>query len=83
MGSLKAKLEKIFFHKITFLTTQFDETPEQQEQLKKSIEAINKLGYDFQLYETTLFKIGFWWLHRRYSVLGDLFIILTLRYEMQ
>jgi hypothetical protein len=59
------------------LTTEFDDTEQQQFQLRIAIEALNDDMIPFQLTETNQLKIGFWWLHRRYSVLGDLFMILS------
>lgn len=58
-----------------FLTTEFDETPESQFLLHIAIDALNDDNIPFQLNETNQLKIGFWWVHRRYSVLGDLFLI--------
>ncbi len=58
-----------------FLTTEFDDSAKSQEQLHKAIEALNDDEIPFELNETNLLKIGFWWIHRRYSVLGDLFLI--------
>ena len=58
-----------------FLTTEFDETPESQFLLHIAIDALNDDNIPFELKETNTLKIGFWWVHRRYSVLGDLFLI--------
>ena len=57
------------------LTTEFNETEQQQRQLHIAIEALNDDMIPFELQITNQLKIGFWWLHRRYSVLGDLFLI--------
>ena len=57
------------------LTTEFNETEQQQRQLHIAIEALNDDMIPFELQITNQLKNGFWWLHRRYSVLGDLFLI--------
>ena len=58
-----------------FLTTEFDDTEESQKQLHEAIDEINELGINFQLEQTNSLRIGFWWFHRRYSVLGDIILI--------
>ena len=56
-------------------TTEFNETEQQQRQFHIAIEALNDDMIPFELQISNQLKIGFWWLHRRYSVLGDLFLI--------
>lgn len=62
---------------IWFLTTEWNDTPEDQEQMRRSIDQLEKMGKPYELEKTNWLRIGFWWLHRRYSIIGDLLLLGT------